>query len=117
MIETFELDRNPAVDLLLRHEPCEIDMVLERRNRDHRRVRIEDRDRALIESLGKPHRLDELRTAVDARRSTTRVSALRDDFDRERGTRQQVHPDHCWIESCCEVVDVRDRNRVHPSLP
>ena len=63
-------------------------MVLERRNRDHRRVCIEDRDRALIESLGEPHRLDELRTAVDARRSTTGVSALRDDFDRERSTRQ-----------------------------
>ena len=75
------------------------------------RVRVEDRDPALVEAGREAERLEQLRPPVDPCGGAAGVVLLRDDLDRERRACEHVHADDGRIEPRREVVDVRDHHR------
>src|SRR5262249_16774601 len=109
--EPLELDRLPAVHLLLDVEPGERMAFLECVELDHEAVRAEDGERMQVEPAREAEALDDLRPTVHACRRPTWIALRGHDFDRDGVSSGPMCGEHTRVDPRAEVVDVREEQR------
>ena len=117
MVEPLELHRLAAVDRLADVEPAEVEVAVERVERESRRVRVEDADprpgRSRAGTAGPSSSPSRPSTRAGAPPMSPSLRATSEVIGRPAS---EVSADHDGIETRAEVVDVRDRDVLDAAL-
>jgi hypothetical protein len=117
VVQALELDGRTAVDRLADVEPRQVEVTVERVERERGRVRVEDLDAVLVEVGRELRPFEQPQPPLDARRRAAHVSLLAGHLRGHRATRPEMRADDDGIEARAEVVDVRDGDVLDPPPP